>query len=142
MMHILDNVHQAIGGTPLVRLRRLPGPGNAEVVVKLESTTPGGSIKARSALGIIEQAEKPGLLTPEPIIVEASSGNQGIALAMIGAVKGYQVIVCMPETTSVGRRKVLEACGAVRSRRAGPLVPLPPQPHTSPDPSRWQIPAI
>lgn len=142
MMHILDNVHQAIGGTPLVRLRRLPGPGNAEVVVKLESMNPGGSIKARSALRIIEDAEKPGLLTPEPIIVEASSGNQGIALAMIGAVKGYQVIVCMPETTSVGRRKVLEACGAVRSRRAGPLVPLPAQPRTSRDPSRWQIPAI
>lgn len=72
----------------------------------------------------------------------ASSGNQGIALAMLGPVMGYRVIVCMPETMNVERRKVLEAYGAARPRRTGPLVPLPAQPDTSRDPSRWQIPAI
>ncbi len=111
-MKVLDNILQAIGNTPLVRLRRIPEPGSAEVLVKLESLNPGGSVKARSALRMIEEAERTGKLRPDSIIVEASSGNQGIALAMIGAVKGYRVIVCMPESMSAERRKVLEAYGA------------------------------
>lgn len=111
-MRVLDSVLEAIGNTPLVRLRRLPGPGSAEILVKLESLNPGGSVKARSALRMIEEAEKAGELEPGSIIVEASSGNQGIALAMIGAVKGYKVMVCMPETMSLERRRVLEAYGA------------------------------
>ncbi len=111
-MRVLDSVLQAIGNTPLVRLRRMPEPGSAEILVKLESLNPGGSVKARSALRMIEEAEREGALRPDSVIVEASSGNQGIALAMIGAVKGYRVIVCMPETMSAERRKVLEAYGA------------------------------
>ena len=111
-MSIFDTVLEAIGRTPMVRLRRLPEAGSAEILVKLESLNPGGSIKARPALRMIEEAEKAGLLRPGSVIVEASSGNQGIALAMIGAVKGYKVVVFMPEFMSEERRKVLRAYGA------------------------------
>lgn len=96
----------------MVRLNRLPGPDSAEVLVKVESLNPSGSIKARPALRMIQEAEASGELRPGGTIVEASSGNQGIALAMIGAVKGYRVVVFMPESMSVERRKVLEAYGA------------------------------
>ncbi len=111
-MPIFDNVLQAVGHTPMVRLRRLPSKGSAEILVKIESLNPGGSIKARPALRMIEEAERAGKLRPGSIIVEASSGNQGIALAMIGAVKGYRVVVFMPESMSLERRKVLKAYGA------------------------------
>ena len=86
-MKILDSVLDAIGNTPMVRLNRLPGDDCAEVVVKLEYFSPSGSVKDRSAWGIIRDAEQKNLLGPDSIIVEASSGNQGIALAMIGAVR-------------------------------------------------------
>ena len=108
----MNSVLEAIGGTPMVRLRRLPEKGSAEILVKIESVNPGGSIKARPALRMVEEAEKAGKLGPGSTIVEASSGNQGIALAMIGAVKGYRVVVFMPESMSSERRKVLKAYGA------------------------------
>lgn len=111
-MPILDSILEAIGKMPMVRLRRLPEKGSAEILVKVESLNPGGSIKARPALRMIEEAEKSGALRPGSAIVEASSGNQGIALAMIGAVKGYRVVIFMPESMSVERRKVLKAYGA------------------------------
>jgi cysteine synthase A len=109
---VLDNVLEAIGRTPMIRLRRLPCEGSAEILVKVESLNPGGSIKARPALRMVQEAEKSGELRPGSVIVEASSGNQGIALAMIGAVKGYRVVVFMPESMSAERRKVLRAYGA------------------------------
>jgi cysteine synthase A len=109
---VLNTVLEAIGRTPMVRLRRLPEKGSAEILVKVESLNPGGSIKARPALRMVEEAEKSGALRTGSIIVEASSGNQGIALAMIGAVKGYKVVVFMPESMSAERRKVLKAYGA------------------------------
>lgn len=112
IMKILGNLLEAIGNTPMVRLNRLPGAKSAEVVVKLEFLNPGGSVKARSAWGIISEAEQKNLLGPDSIIVESSSGNQGISLALIGAVKGYKVVVFMPETMSSERQKILEAYGA------------------------------
>lgn len=111
-MAVYNSILEAIGHTPMVRLRRLPEKGSAEILVKIESVNPGGSIKARPALRMIEEAEKDGRLKPGSTIVEASSGNQGIALAMIGAVKGYRVVVFMPESMSEERRKVLKAYGA------------------------------
>ena len=112
MARILENILDAIGNTPMVRLNRLPGTESAEVLVKLEYLNPSGSVKDRSAWGIILDAERTNLLGPDSIIVEASSGNQGISLAMIGAVRGYKVVVFMPETMSSERQKVLEAYGA------------------------------
>ena len=109
---IFNSIVEVIGQTPMVRLNRLPDADSAEVVVKVESLNPGGSIKARPARRMIEEAEASGELKPGGTIVEASSGNQGISLAMIGAVKGYRVVVFMPESMSVERRKVLEAYGA------------------------------
>lgn len=111
-MLIYDSILDAIGRTPMVRLKRIPERDSAEVLVKIESLNPSGSIKARPALRIIEEAEKEGKLGPGSVIVEASSGNQGISLAMIGAVKGYKVVVFMPESMSQERRKILEAYGA------------------------------
>lgn len=111
-MKILNNLLEAIANTPLVRLNRLVDADSAEVLVKIESLNPGGSVKARSAWGIISDAEQKGLLGPDSVIVESSSGNQGISLAMIGAVKGYKVVVFMPESMSSERRKILKAYGA------------------------------
>ncbi|MEW6523041.1 MAG: cysteine synthase A [Bacillota bacterium] len=111
-MAVYQNILQHAGNTPLVRLNRLPGEGAATVYLKVEAFNPGGSIKVRPALAMIEDAERRGLLGPGSIIVEPTSGNQGIALAMIGAVKGYRVIICMPETMSLERRKLLRAYGA------------------------------
>ena len=112
MARILENILDAIGNTPMVRLNRLPGTESAEVLVKLEYLNPSGSVKDRSAWGIILDAERTNLLGTDSIILEASSGNQGISLAMIGAVRGYKVVVFMPETMSSERQKVLEAYGA------------------------------
>lgn len=111
-MKVLDSVLDAIGNTPIVRLNRLPGAQSAEVLVKLEYLNPSGSVKDRAAWGIIGDAEQKGLLGPGSVIVEASSGNQGISLAMIGAVRGHKVVVFMPETMSIERQKVLKAYGA------------------------------
>ncbi len=111
-MPLHETILECIGNTPAVRLRRVPAEGSADVYVKVECCNPSGSIKARPALSMIEDAERRGLVKPDSIIVEPTSGNQGIALAMIGAVKGYRVRIVLPESASVERRKILKAYGA------------------------------
>lgn len=101
-----------IGSTPVVRLNRLPGPYDAEVWAKLESMNPGGSVKDRICLSMIEVAEREGRLRPGDTIVEPTSGNTGIGLALVAAVKGYKLILTMPDTMSEERRSLLTAYGA------------------------------
>lgn len=108
---IANSVLDTIGKTPVVKINRLYGAGK-NVYLKLERTNPGGSIKDRIALAMIEDAEKKGILTPESIIVEPTSGNTGIGLALVAAVKGYRVILVMPESMSVERRKLMQIYGA------------------------------
>jgi cysteine synthase len=108
-----ESILQLIGGTPLVRLRRLPGPESAEVLVKCEQFNPGGSIKDRIALAMIEAAEREGRIHPgKSVIVEPTSGNTGIGLALVCAVKGYRLVLTMPESMSLERRSLLNAYGA------------------------------
>ena len=109
---IYDNILQAVGQTPMVRLRRMPLPDSAEVLVKFEALNVGGSIKTRTALNMVEQAERMGLLGKDSIIVEPTSGNQGIGLALVGAVKGYRVVIIMPDSVSVERRLLIRHYGA------------------------------
>ena len=109
---IAENVLELIGNTPMVRLRRVVEPRMASVLVKLESFNPGGSVKDRICLAMIEDAESRGLLKAGSVIVEPTSGNTGIGLAMIGAVKGYRVILTMPETMSAERIQILKSYGA------------------------------
>jgi cysteine synthase A len=109
---IYNSLLEMIGQTPVVRLNTLPDSSGAEVYVKLEGKNPGGSIKDRAALGMIEDAESKGMLKPGMTIVEPTSGNTGIAIAMIGALKGYRVVIIMPETMSVERRTIMKAYGA------------------------------
>ncbi|AEE95623.1 cysteine synthase A [Mahella australiensis] len=111
-MKAVDNVLELIGGTPIVKLHRLVEPNYADVYVKLESFNPGGSVKDRIAYSMIQAAEEQGLLKAGSVIVEPTSGNTGIGLAMIGAAKGYKVILVMPETMSLERRSLLKAYGA------------------------------
>jgi len=101
-----------IGNTPLVKLNKMTGPGDAEVWAKLEGFNPGGSVKDRPALAMIEDAEKKGLLKKGMKIVEPTSGNTGIGLAMVAAVKGYPIILTMPESMTMERRQLLAAYGA------------------------------
>jgi cysteine synthase len=101
-----------IGNTPVVRLNRIPGPGSADVWGKLESFNPGGSVKDRICLGMIEAAERDGRLRPGGTIVEPTSGNTGIGLALVAAIKGYNLILTMPDTMSEERRSLLTAYGA------------------------------
>jgi cysteine synthase A len=108
---ILGSVLDLIGDTPLVELRRIPAPGT-RVLVKVEAKNPSGSVKDRPALAMVEAAEKRGELRAGSVIVEATSGNTGIALAMIAAVRGYRCILVMPEDMSVERRRILRAYGA------------------------------
>ena len=110
MVH--DNILSAVGNTPLIRLNRLTGENDAEVLVKFEGVNIGGSIKTRTALNMIEAAEKKGLLKPGAVIVEPTSGNQGIGLSLVGAVKGYDVIIIMPDSVSRERRKLITQYGA------------------------------
>ncbi|MDB4939255.1 MAG: Cysteine synthase [Labilithrix sp.] len=108
---ILGSVLELIGDTPLVELRRIPPPGT-RVLVKVEAKNPSGSVKDRPALAMVEAAEKSGELREGSVVVEATSGNTGIALAMIAAVRGYRCILVMPEDMSVERRRILRAYGA------------------------------
>ncbi len=110
-MNIANTVLERIGGTPLVRINKL-GSTNAEVVAKVEFFNPGGSVKDRIALAMIEAAEKGGLLRPGALIIEPTSGNTGVGLALVAAVKGYKLILTMPETMSIERRKLASAYGA------------------------------
>jgi len=109
---IADSVLDLIGGTPMVRLRRLPRASGAAVVAKLESLNPAGSVKDRIALSMVEDAERRGLLRPGSTIVEPTSGNTGIGLAMAAAVKGYRLILTMPDDMSVERQRLLARFGA------------------------------
>ena len=109
---IYNNAIELIGGTPILKLNNMVDENSAEVYVKLEKFNLGGSIKDRAALGMIEKAEEMGLLKEGLVIVEPTSGNTGIALAMIGRIKGYRVIIVMPETMSKERRDLIKAYGA------------------------------
>ncbi|MFZ5939334.1 MAG: cysteine synthase A [Bacteroidota bacterium] len=106
-----DNILETIGNTPHIRINRLY-PGSQEVWVKLEKTNPGGSIKDRIALAMVNEAERKGLLKKGGLIIEPTSGNTGIGLAMVAAVRGYRLILVMPESMSVERRAVVKAYGA------------------------------
>jgi cysteine synthase A len=109
---IRDSILELIGRTPLVRLGRITPPGSAEILAKVESANPGGSVKDRPALAMIEEAERRGLLREGAAIVEATSGNTGISLAMIAAVRGYRCVLVMPEDMSMTRRLLLRSYGA------------------------------
>ena len=112
MSKIYNNITELIGNTPIVKLNHLVPEGAADVYVKLEAFNPGSSVKDRIALSMIEAAERDGLLKPGSTIVEATSGNTGIGLSWVGAAKGYKVVIVMPETMSVERRKIIQAYGA------------------------------
>ena len=112
MARIADDVTQLVGRTPLVRIRRLTEGCDAEVVAKLESFNPANSVKDRIGVAMIDAAERAGLIGPDSIIVEPTSGNTGIALAMVCAARGYRCAFVMPDTMSVERRAVLRAYGA------------------------------
>ena len=110
-MSIANNILEKIGGTPLVRINKL-NKGGAEVIVKVEYFNPGGSVKDRIAFAMIEAAEQARQLKPGALIIEPTSGNTGIGLAFVAAVKGYRLILTMPETMSIERRKLAQAYGA------------------------------
>ena len=109
---IYDNVLEAIGHTPIIRLNHMNSREDAQVLVKFEGLNVGGSIKTRTAYNMITEAEKKGLIHKDTIIVEPTSGNQGIGLALIGAVKGYRTIIIMPDSVSEERRKLVKHYGA------------------------------
>lgn len=109
---IYENVLEAMGNTPMIRLNRMTEADSAEVLVKFEGLNVGGSIKTRTAYNMINEAEKQGLLQKDTIIVEPTSGNQGIGLALVGAVRGYQTIIIMPDSVSEERRKLMVHYGA------------------------------
>ena len=109
---IYNNVLEAIGGTPMIALQRMTNPEHARVLVKYEGLNVGGSIKTRTALNMIEAGEKSGLIHEGTIIVEPTSGNQGIGLALIGAVRGYRTIIIMPDSVSQERRLLVKHYGA------------------------------
>ena len=109
---IANSVLELVGGTPMVRLNRIVPDGSAEIVGKMESLNPAGSVKDRIALNMVETAERDGRLRPGDTIVEPTSGNTGIGLAMVAAVKGYKLIVTMPEDMSLARRDLLARYGA------------------------------
>jgi cysteine synthase A len=109
---LFKNALELVGNTPILKVNNLIGEDAAEVYVKLEKFNPGGSVKDRAALGMIERAEQEGILKPGDVIVEPTSGNTGVAIAMIGRLKGYKVIITMPETMSKERRDAIRAYGA------------------------------
>ena len=109
---ICNNILDAVGNTPLIRLNRLTGPDDAEILVKFEGLNVGGSIKTRTAFNMIRDAEEKGLINKDTLIVEPTSGNQGIGIALVGAVRGYKVKIIMPDSVSEERRKLMEHYGA------------------------------
>ncbi|OWW19998.1 cysteine synthase A [Noviherbaspirillum denitrificans] len=119
-MKIVNDVTQLIGNTPLVRIRKLVAEGGADVVAKLEFYNPAHSVKDRIGVAMIDAAEKAGLIKPDTIIVEPTSGNTGIALAMVCAARGYKCVLTMPETMSKERRMLLRAYGAELILTPGP----------------------
>lgn len=109
---VYENILEAVGNTPLIRLHHMTGEEDAQIFVKFEAVNVGASIKTRTALGMIKAAEREGKITKETIIVEPTSGNQGIGLALIGAVRGYRTIIIMPDSVSEERRKLVRQYGA------------------------------
>ncbi|WP_026498667.1 cysteine synthase A [Butyrivibrio sp. WCD2001] len=109
---VYENVLAAVGHTPMIRLNRIPDPDGAEILVKFEGINIGGSIKTRTALNMILAAEKQGIINEKTIIVEPTSGNQGIGLALVGAVRGYKTVIIMPDSVSEERRKIIRHYGA------------------------------
>ncbi len=109
---IYNNILEAIGHTPIVRLQKLTDDTMAEVLIKYEGLNIGGSIKTRTAYNMLKKAEQEGLIGEDTVIVEPTSGNQGIGLALVGAVKGYRVVIIMPDSVSEERRKLVKAYGA------------------------------
>lgn len=111
-LQVAENITELVGHTPMLHLRRMSPPGGAQVFAKLEYLNPGGSVKDRAAIGMIEKAEAQGRLKPGATILEATAGNTGIGLALIGVNKGYRVIVCVPEKFAEEKVKVMRALGA------------------------------
>ena len=109
---IYNNVLEAVGHTPMIRLNRMVGEDCAEILVKFEAVNVGGSIKTRTALNMIMDAEEKGIIKEDTIIVEPTSGNQGIGLALVGAVRGYKTVIIMPDSVSEERRKLVKQYGA------------------------------
>ena len=111
-LRVAENITDLVGGTPMLRLRNLPAPGGADIFVKLEYLNPGGSVKDRAAIGIIAAAERDGRLKPGGVIVEATAGNTGIGLALIGIGRGYKVALFVPEKFSEEKVTIMRAFGA------------------------------
>lgn len=111
-LRVAEKITELVGETPMLRLRRIVPPGAAEIFAKLENLNPGGSVKDRAAIGMIQRAEAEGRLQPGGTIVEATAGNTGIGLALIGVNKGYRVIVCVPEKFAEEKVKIMRALGA------------------------------
>ena len=109
---VFNSILEAVGNTPMIRLQRMADPDGADIFVKFEGLNVGGSIKTRTALNMVLDAEAKGVLQPDSIIVEPTSGNQGVGLALVGAVKGYQVKIIMPDSVSEERRKLVQQYGA------------------------------
>lgn len=109
---ICETILEALGNTPIIKLQHMVGPDDAEILVKFEGLNVGGSIKTRTAYNMIADAEQKGLINKDTVIVEPTSGNQGIGLALVGAVRGYQVKIIMPDSVSEERRKLVQHYGA------------------------------
>ncbi len=113
MQQVRNNILEAVGGTPVIRLNRLPGPEDAEVLVKFEALNAGGSVKSRTALSLIESAERQGLIRPGySMLTECTTGNQGVGIAFVAAVKGYKAVLAVPAYYSGAHVKIMKAYGA------------------------------